>query len=286
MKTLFAVLVPALTLACASTAPSRELVDARSAYDDARLSAAAQHTPDRLLEARQALDRAELAHKDDPGSFDEKNLAYIATRRSELAVVYGSYEADRQARETAESVYKARQEQIRREQSGELAEARAELGTAQTSLAGTRAELEKAHSETAAALASLGEAAKVKDEDRGTVITLNGSVLFTSGKSELLPFAQKKLDEIAKALTDTAADRTITVEGHTDSQGNDAFNQKLSQDRADSVRSYLVQRGVKSDHISAVGKGETTPIASNDTAEGRANNRRVEIIIQKAPAAR
>jgi len=286
MKTLIATFVPALALACASTGPSRELVDARSAYEDARLSAAAQHTPDRLLEAKQALDRAEIAHQDDPGSFDEKNLAYIATRRSELAVVYGSFEADRRARETSESVYKAKQDEIAREQRGELAQTRAELGSAQSSLAGTRAELDKARSETAAALASLGEAAKVRDEERGTVITLDGSVLFTSGKSELLPFAQKKLDEVAKALTDTASDRTIMVEGHTDSNGNDAFNQKLSQDRAQSVRTYLVQRGVKSDHISAVGKGESTPIASNDTAEGRANNRRVEIIVQKASQSR
>jgi len=282
MKTFIALFVPALTVACASTTPSRELVDARSAYEDARLSAAAQHTPDRLLEAKQALDRAELAHRDDPGSFDEKNLAYIATRRSELAVVYGSFEADRRDREAAESAYKAKLEQNRRE----LEQTQAELGSTKSTLAGTRAELEKARSETAAALASLGEAAKVRDEERGTVITLDGSVLFASGKSTLLPIAEKKLDEVAKALTDTAADRTISVEGHTDSNGNDAFNQKLSQDRADAVRTYLVQRGVKSDHITAVGKGETTPVASNDTAEGRANNRRVEIIIQKASPSR
>lgn len=281
MKTLIAVFVPALTLACAS-GPSQELLGARSAYDDARLSAAAQHTPDRLLEAKQALDRAELAHQDDPASFDEKNLAYIATRRAELAVVYGSFEADRSARATAQATYKARQDQIRRQQNGELEQTRAQLGTAQTTLAGTQAELDKQRSLTAAALASLGEAAKVKDEERGTVITLDGSVFFASGKATLLPIAEKKLDEVAKALTDTAADRTIVVEGHTDSNGSDSFNQKLSQDRADAVRGYLVQRGVKSEHITSAGKGESTPVASNDTAEGRANNRRVEIIIQKA----
>jgi OOP family OmpA-OmpF porin len=76
------------------------------------------------------------------------------------------------------------------------------------------------------------------------------------------------------------------VEGHTDSNGNDASNQKLSQDRAESVRAYLVQRGVKSERITAVGKGESTPVATNDTTEGRANNRRVEIIVQKAPPSR
>jgi len=285
MKSLIFVFIPALTLACAS-GPSQELIGARSAYDDARMSPAAQHTPDRLLEAKQALDRAERAHQDDAAGFDEKNLAYIATRRSELAVVYGSFEADRRERATAEATYKARQDQIRREQSGELEQTRAQLGTAQTTLAGTQAELDKQRSLTAAALASLGEAAKVKDEERGTVITLDGSVFFASGKTTLLPIAEKKLDEVAKALNDTAADRTIVVEGHTDSNGSDSSNQKLSQDRADAVRSYLVTHGVKSEHITSVGKGESTPVASNDTAEGRANNRRVEIIIQKASPSR
>jgi outer membrane protein OmpA-like peptidoglycan-associated protein len=287
MKNLISLaLVVPLAFGCASTAPSQELVDARRAYEDARLSPAARHTPDRVLEAKQALDRAERAHQDDAGSFDEKNLAYIATRRSELAVVYGNYEADRRERAALEATYKARQDQLRRQQQGELEDTRATLGSVQNSLAGTQAELEKARSEAAAALASLQQVAKVKEEARGTVITLDGSVLFASGKSELLPIAQKKLDEVAKALNDTSPDQTMVVEGHTDSNGADATNQKLSQDRAESVRAYLVQRGVKSDRITAVGKGESTPVASNDTAEGRANNRRVEIIVQKSSQAR
>jgi len=282
MKTLskLAFLTSVAGLGCAATAPSQELVDARRAYEDARLSAAARHTPDRVLEAKQALERAERAHQDDGGSFEEKNLAYIATRRAELAVVYGSYEADRQGLASATATYKARQDQLRREQQGELNDTRATLGSVQNSLAGTRAELEKARSETAAALASLEQVAKVKEEARGTVITLDGSVLFVSAKSELLPIAQKKLDDVAKALNDTAPEQTIVVEGHTDSNGNDASNLKLSQDRADSVRAYLVSRGVKSERITAVGKGESMPVASNDTTEGRANNRRVEIVVQ------
>ncbi len=282
MKTFtkFVLLTSVAGLGCASTAPTQELVDARRAYEDARLSPAAAHTPDRVLEAKQALERAERAHQDDSGSFEEKNLAYIATRRSELAVVYGNYEADQRNTTAAAATYKARQDQLRREQQGELNDTRATLGSVQSSLAGTRAELEKARSETAAALASLQQVAKVKEEARGTVITLDGSVLFVSAKSELLPIAQKKLDDVAKALNDTAAEQTIVVEGHTDSQGNDASNLKLSQDRADSVRTYLVQRGVKSERITAVGKGESVPVASNDTTEGRANNRRVEIIVQ------
>jgi outer membrane protein OmpA-like peptidoglycan-associated protein len=72
----------------------------------------------------------------------------------------------------------------------------------------------------------------------------------------------------------------IVVEGHTDSKGGEAANRALSQSRADSVRVFLIQQGVPADRITAVGKGEDEPIASNKTAEGRANNRRVEIIVQ------
>jgi outer membrane protein OmpA-like peptidoglycan-associated protein len=284
----FGVLLPLVALGCASTGPTPELIDARRAYENARAAPEARYTPDRVLEAKQALDRAERAHEDDPGSSSEKGLAYIATRRAELAQIYGNYELDRRNRETADANYRARQDQLRREAEGtaalsqrELQGTRERLGTVQGSLAQEREARRKAESNAAAAMASLAEVAKVKDDSRGTIITLDGSVLFVSGKSELLPIAQKKLDDVAKALNDTDESQKITVEGHTDSNGNDESNLKLSRDRAEAVRSYLVTRGVKSERIEAVGKGETTPIAANDTAEGRANNRRVEIVVQK-----
>jgi outer membrane protein OmpA-like peptidoglycan-associated protein len=280
---------------CASTSPTPELVDARRAYETARSAPQARYAPDRLLEAKQALERAERAHEDDAGSFDERSYAYIANRRSELAVVYGSYELDRRNRATYEATFRARQDELRRQAEGradatrqELEGTRQTLGSAERSLAGTRAALteeqaarKKAESAAAAAIASLQQVAKVKEEARGMVITLDGSVLFISGKSELLPIAQKKLDDVAKALGDTDEKQKITVEGHTDSNGNDDANQRLSQTRAESVRAYLIQRGVKPERVQAVGKGETTPVASNDTPEGRANNRRVEIIVEK-----
>jgi outer membrane protein OmpA-like peptidoglycan-associated protein len=106
-------------------------------------------------------------------------------------------------------------------------------------------------------------------------------MLMTALSSELLPIARQKLDQVARALNDTDPNQKISVEGHADSQGNDASNQRLSQDRADSVRAYLVQQGVPHDRITSVGQGETTPIAPNETAEGRANSRRVEIVVQK-----
>jgi outer membrane protein OmpA-like peptidoglycan-associated protein len=285
------VLLPLLALGCASTGPTPELLDARRAYETARAAPEARYTPDRVLEAKQALDRAERAHQDDPGSNEEKGLAYIATRRAELAQIYGNYELDRRTREAAEANYKARQDQLRREAEGtaeasqrELQGTRERLGTVQGSLAQERDARKKAESTAAAAMASLEQVAKVKDDSRGTIITLDGSVLFVSGKADLLPIAQRKLDDVAKALNDTDASQKITVEGHTDSNGNDESNLKLSRDRAEAVRAYLVSRGVKSERIEAVGKGETTPLATNDSAEGRANNRRVEIVVQKKPA--
>ncbi|HET9934485.1 MAG TPA: OmpA family protein, partial [Polyangiaceae bacterium] len=130
-----------------------------------------------------------------------------------------------------------------------------------------------------AAVQSLRQIASVQEEQRGLVITLEGAVLFTTGKSELLPLAQQKLDQVADALKQSDSPK-IVVEGYTDSRGADDANLRLSQQRAESVRTYLVSRGVKSESISAVGKGEANPIASNETPEGRANNRRVEIIVQ------
>ena len=133
---------------------------------------------------------------------------------------------------------------------------------------------------TAAALASLASIASLKEEERGLVLTLTGSVLFQSGKSTLMPPARAKLDQVAEALQAIQA-RNLIVEGHTDSQGSDASNQGLSQRRADAVGDYLVQRGYPANRIRSLGQGEGSPVAKNDSAEGRANNRRVEIVIQR-----
>jgi len=111
------------------------------------------------------------------------------------------------------------------------------------------------------------------------VITLSGSVLFASNKDALLPAAKERLSQVADALK-TQDDHKIVVEGHTDSQGSADLNQGLSDRRAQSVVTFLVSRGVPADKIRAEGLGLTRPVADNGTAEGRANNRRVEIIVK------
>lgn len=140
--------------------------------------------------------------------------------------------------------------------------------------------LSESENRNAAALATLATLASLKEEERGVVVTLTGSVLFKSGKSTLMPSAQTKLDQVANALLTIQA-RNLIIEGHTDSQGSDADNQELSQRRSEAVRDYLVQRGYPASHIQSQGRGEGSPVAKNDSPEGRANNRRVEIVIAR-----
>jgi outer membrane protein OmpA-like peptidoglycan-associated protein len=117
---------------------------------------------------------------------------------------------------------------------------------------------------------------KTKKTDRGLVLTL-GDVLFDTGKSTLKPGSYATLDRLATALKEDPG-RQVQIEGHTDSTGSDEFNQELSQERARSVQAALMQRGVSGSQISAVGKGEGFPVASNDNVAGRQQNRRVELI--------
>jgi outer membrane protein OmpA-like peptidoglycan-associated protein len=291
---------------CATAGPSPELIDARRAYDQARQSDAATYSPDKLLSAKQALEKAEGAHSDDAGSFEERSLAYVAQRKAQYASIYGTYERDRREQTEAEQAYRDKQDTLRKsavQQASEaqktlaatwdnLSNARREIAAQQTQIQKSKAELdaekqarEKAEQSAAAAMASLSKIAQVKEEQRGVVITLDGQVLFVTAKAELLPIARDRLNQVAKSLKELDDDKLVSVEGFTDSRGADDMNQKLSQDRANAVKDYLVSQGVKPEKLRAVGRGEANPIASNDTAEGRANNRRVEIVIQSSAQA-
>ena len=110
------------------------------------------------------------------------------------------------------------------------------------------------------------------------MVTL-GDVLFDTGKATLKPGAYATIDRLATVLKEDAA-RKVLIEGHTDSVGSDEYNQSLSERRAASVQAALFERGVAASQISTVGKGEATPVASNDDAGGRQQNRRVELVFQ------
>jgi len=122
---------------------------------------------------------------------------------------------------------------------------------------------------------------KAKKTDAGVQITL-GDVLFSSGRAELKAGSAINLDKLVVALGQ-APDRHVVIDGYTDSQGADDYNMTLSQKRADSVSLYLTGHGVDFGRITATGKGESFPVAANETAEGRQLNRRVEVTIQNPP---
>jgi outer membrane protein OmpA-like peptidoglycan-associated protein len=258
--------------ACGSSAPTQELVDARRAYERAQASPATEYTPDQLLTARQALDRAEAAHEDDPGSATEAHLAYLAARKSQIAAAQGKAAESKAMQDKADATYQARLKEAATSSQDELAKAHSELEEA-------RQAQSAAEQRAATALQSLSEVAIVKEEERGTVITLSGAVLFPSGGDTLSPTAQQSLEQVATALRDQPPERPIVIEGHTDSRGATEMNEQLSQRRAQAVANYLSSHGVDMSRLQVVGKGEENPIASNDTTDGRASNRRVEIVL-------
>ena len=117
---------------------------------------------------------------------------------------------------------------------------------------------------------------RTKRTERGIVLTL-GDVLFDTGQARIQSGAYGTLDRLANALKERPA-HSVIIEGHTDNVGSDSNNARLSEHRAQSVQSALLQRGVATSQVSAVGKGESEPVAGNDTANGRQQNRRVELI--------
>lgn len=112
------------------------------------------------------------------------------------------------------------------------------------------------------------------------VITLGADTYFDFDKSNLKPAGKEAIQELAGQLNQRGANiQKITVVGHTDSKGSDAYNQKLSERRASTVANYLAENGVPSQLIEAYGQGESNPVATNKTAEGRAQNRRVDVTV-------
>lgn len=116
-----------------------------------------------------------------------------------------------------------------------------------------------------------------KTTERGLVVTL-GDVLFETDKSDLKQGSIVNLSKLSSFLTQYP-ERTVAIEGHTDSVGSDDYNVSLSQRRANSVQQFLIAQGIAANRVTAIGKGENFPVASNDSASGRQMNRRVEVII-------
>lgn len=121
--------------------------------------------------------------------------------------------------------------------------------------------------------------AEVERKDDSLVVNFAGGILFDTNSASLAPGGYDRLRSLAQTMNGYPKQRVI-VKGHTDSQGDDRYNQKLSEERADTVRNYLVSEGLSATRISAIGFGSKMPVATNSTAEGRQQNRRVEIEIR------
>jgi outer membrane protein OmpA-like peptidoglycan-associated protein len=158
----------------------------------------------------------------------------------------------------------------------DAAKAKAQADAEQARLAAQQAETDKAALRAKLA-EQLNSVLQTRDTARGLIVNMS-DVLFDTAKYTLKPGAREKLSKVAGILL-AYPGLNIEVDGHTDNVGGDEYNQNLSEQRAGSVRDYLVAQGVATNSVTAKGFGKTQPVATNDTAEGRQTNRRVELVV-------
>jgi outer membrane protein OmpA-like peptidoglycan-associated protein len=283
---------------CATITPV-ELTTARTSYARASSGPAVALLPAELHKAKVVLDAAETCFAEEKASPKTIDLAYIADRTIQTVEAQAQTVLAEQMVTKAKQDYQDKQALGAKKTQAALVKTRLQLTDAQHGQAQEAEQLGVEHAARVAAdtkaaaseqraldseqktIAANDALAKLaaKDEERGLVITLSGGVLFRSNDAQLLPAAQTKLDEVAVALLTNG--RPVSIEGYTDSKGSQSKNIDLSQRRAESVRTYLISRGLPADRVVAKGMGPDRPIADNTSSEGRANNRRVEIVVAK-----
>jgi outer membrane protein OmpA-like peptidoglycan-associated protein len=193
-------------------------------------------------------------------------------------------EAARVAAEAQAQQSRAAAAQLERDRAAaEAARANAELArlAAETQAQQARAAAEQADRERAALRdqlrQQLNQVLDTRETARGLIVNLS-DVLFDTGSATLKPGTREKLARVAGILL-SHPDLKLQIEGHTDSVGETIYNQRLSENRADSVRTYLLAQGIAAASVKAAGFGETQPVASNDSPAGRQQNRRVELVV-------
>lgn len=296
-------LAPVLTFWAAATLSAcggmpqgnAQLDQARRDYRDVRNDPRAQgYAGDDLQRATDALARANAAWNDSASEAQINHLSYLASQRA--AIVRANLDT-RVAQDTldAAEAQRRRVQLDARTQEANTAQrdaaqaqqatqvAQRDTAAAERDAANARSDSTQAQRQTEAALernrqleARLKEL-NARPTPRGLVVTL-GDVLFDVDRAALLPGGQRLVQQLAAVLNEFPQ-RNALIEGHTDSSGSDAHNQTLSTQRADAVRSALLQQGIAAPRISARGYGESTPVSGNDTAAGRQMNRRVEIVL-------
>jgi outer membrane protein OmpA-like peptidoglycan-associated protein len=244
--------------------------DAAQNAEDARLITLQKMQDEASARDKAAADQrdAEAKARADQADADRMN-AERAKAQADQAAAEAQAEAQRQADARAAAMA---QEQAAKDQ---LAQAR--LAADQ---AAQQAEQEKAQLREQLRQ-QLNLILETRETARGLIVNLS-DVLFDSGQYSLKPGAREKLAKVSGIIL-AHNGLNLQIEGHTDSVGSDDFNQRLSEKRADAVRTYLVGQGISGDTVSAIGLGKADPVATNTTAAGRQQNRRVELIVSGEP---
>lgn len=288
--------VAALMGACSSTPKSTSLLDqTRSAYQVAQSNPqVTSYARLEISQAGDALEQANAAARRDDSTAEIDRLAYLAKqkialaeevakrRSAEAAVASAGRERDRtrldlrtmEADQASANAERSRQDaQSARERA---AQADRQAALARDNAAEDRRKTQEAEARTASLEAQLADMAAKKTE-RGLVITL-GDVLFGTDMTRLTPEGMRTVQKLA-AILEQHPQRSVLIEGFTDSTGSNAYNQSLSERRATTVRNALLDMGVARERIAMRGYGEAYPVAANDTNQNRQLNRRVEIIV-------
>lgn len=305
-QTVAVVLLLLVAAGCASEqkrAAQVQMERARTAYQRAQTDPTVQtYAPLRLIDAERALRAAEGTKDVD----DRLNLGYIAEKKAEIATVTGATGKTDQGmqqlgKEVSDTLLQKRDRELKALRAGtqrsdadaERARRAAETRTREAEARDAEAkarEAEQARRQAAAteqaraaeqaktaALANELANLKAQQTGRGLVLTV-GDVLFATGKAEVSSGGQRSIDKLADFLK-AYPRRNVLIEGHTDNTGDQDFNIKLSQQRADTVRDRLVEKGVAAQRIRTKGYGAKFPVVDNDTTGGRQQNRRVEVVI-------
>ena len=276
----------ALLAACATTSP-----ESQSALDQARAAVqrleaqplAARTAGKALQDARDALAQAEAAQQRHDKPEEVIHLSYLARRDADIgeAII-----AEHTANSQMSQAQADRERVLLESREHEAALARQQAQNAQQAALASQQQAQQSQQQAQSAqeqaqqlqqqLADL----QAKQTDRGMIMTL-GNVLFDTNGDTLKPGADDMVSRLSQFLQ-SHPDIKVRIEGHTDSTGSDDYNQALSQRRANAVATALEGRGISAQRIQAVGRGKSAPVAGNDTAAGRQQNRRVEIIFSDA----
>jgi outer membrane protein OmpA-like peptidoglycan-associated protein len=292
-----------------------EIYEAENAVQIAQAGGAEKYAPDTLKTAQTALDNAEAMdarHKDRKEEITFAREAVQSAEDARIITIRKIKEedeaAERKARQDAEQAAKDAQAQQQKE-AAQRAQAEAAAEEAKARAEAARADREKAEAEAAQAAAQakaaqeqaqtaqqqaqaaqqreqqereqlrnqLNQVLQTRETARGLIVNMS-DVLFAFNKYNLKPEAREKLAKVSGILL-AHPDLKIQVEGYTDNIGSDEYNQKLSEERAGAVRDYLVSQAVPQEDVTSQGFGKTNPVADNSTSSGRAQNRRVELVV-------